>query len=62
MIGYADKTWCRYSNECADGDTCFRAFTDKDHEKAVKWWGNADYPICVYVTKPECFREKQDAA
>ncbi len=44
MMGYKDRTYCSQKN-CKN--ECARKFTEKDHVEAVKWWGSADYPLCV---------------
>lgn len=44
MIGYKDKAWC-VKKDC--DNTCGRRFTEADHKKATKWWGNEGYPIII---------------
>jgi len=41
---YKDMTWCcspNCSNECG------RQFTQEDRVKAIKWWGDDDFPLAV---------------
>lgn len=47
MIGYKDKSWCiRYTKgECVN-KSCDYAFTSDDRVNAIKWWGDANFPIC----------------
>jgi hypothetical protein len=58
MICYKDRTWCTFST-CSNfsRDKCFRAFTEEEKERAIKWWGSDEYPIAVFMGKPECFTE-----
>lgn len=57
MIGYMDRTWCpkRINQDCARRQGCYRAFTEQDQKAAEEWWGDVDFPICVYSQKPDCF-------
>jgi hypothetical protein len=55
-MGYKDKTWCTYYNNCKT--PCDRALTDEVRAEAEKWMKNA--PICQYTKKPECFKEIED--
>lgn len=57
---YKDQTFCEYYKECNDGDNCSRALTPEEHAKAIKWWGNEDAPIMVFVEKPDCFKIKEN--
>lgn len=52
---YKDQTFCEYYKECNDGDNCSRALTPEEHAKAIKWWGNEDAPIMVFVEKTRLF-------
>jgi len=51
LMGYKDKTWCM--SDCTNTD-CFRNFTDKDREQAIKWWGNDTFPIAMRDYSKEC--------
>ena len=55
MECYRDIAFCPYYKECAN--PCSRALTDKVRDDAEKWWGK-DPPICTYLEKPPCFKEK----
>lgn len=44
MICYMDRTWCASPN-CQN--KCGRKMTDEDHERALAWWGGADYPVSM---------------
>lgn len=57
MMGYMDRTWCPLSiNQCcARSQGCYRAFTKEDEKRAIKWWGDDDFPICVFSKIPNCF-------
>lgn len=56
MMCFKDKTFCPFWKECISGIECLAALTPKVEEEAEKWWGNKDYPIAVYVDKPECYK------
>ena len=57
MLCYKDSTFCTFYQECKNGSKCSRVLTDKVKEDAKRWWGNEDYPICIYSDKPDCFVE-----
>lgn len=48
MICYKDKSWCSASlgdpNERCKNYLCDRNFTQEEKNKAIKWWGNVDFP------------------
>lgn len=58
MMCYRDMTFCPYFKECKEGGLCSRALTDEVKENAKKWWGKEGAPICRFIEKPECFKEK----
>ena len=60
MLCYKDSTFCNFYLECKKGNKCSRALTDKVKEDAERWWDNEDYPICVYLDKPDCFKAITD--
>lgn len=51
MLGYRDMTFC--DSDCMNED-CGRCFTQADHEKAVQWWGNKDYPVALSDFSRNC--------
>ena len=57
MMCYMDMTFCPFK-ECADFSKCDRALTDEVHAKAKAWM--PDPPICQYMEKPDCIKEKKD--
>jgi len=48
---YKDRTFCPYGLLCKKGYTCDRVLTEKSQEDA----NNADLPIAVYTSFPDCF-------
>ena len=48
---YKDRTFCPYGLLCKKGYTCDRVLTEKIQEDA----SNADLPIAVYTSFPDCF-------
>ena len=59
MICYKDMTFCRFHEDCNEGDTCERAATTEVWEGAEA----IGLPLSVYADKPQCFnqKEKEDA-
>jgi len=53
MYCYKDMTFCTYYKDCKDA--CGRSLTDKVIAEAIKY----EAPICQYMEKPECFKEKE---
>jgi hypothetical protein len=51
---YRDMTFCTFYKDCANASTCHRPLTDEVIERAKKWWGGDDVPICQYCNKPDC--------
>ena len=49
MMCYKDKWFCTFYKECISGDNCDRALTDTEIEKAIKWWGNKNFPYAKYI-------------
>lgn len=58
MIGFRDMTFCSHYETCKSGSTCLRAYNDKVHEEAVKWWGDVNYPIAVFLNPPTCHKPR----
>ena len=56
MICYRDMTFCE-EKKCSEFKNCHRALTNKVQKEAEKWWGSKDAPICVFLGKPDCFKE-----
>lgn len=54
---YKDKTWCTYGQNCIDSKKCERNFTEEEKLKAIKWWGNEDFPLAIFAEKPKCFND-----
>lgn len=52
MMGYGDITWCK-GDGCKKFDTCPRAFNEAQKQRAKRWWGSDDYPVCYYSFPPE---------
>jgi hypothetical protein len=48
MIGYKDRTWCD-AHECSKFEVCDRAYTQKEKERAIKWWGQPSVPVSFYL-------------
>lgn len=57
MIGFRDKTFCGFWEECKRGQNCHRALTPQVEEAAERWWGGEDAPILQFYDKPHCFEE-----
>jgi hypothetical protein len=57
MICYKDSTFCSFWKDCQDGKNCSRALTNELIKKANKWWGSDNAPICIFIEKPNCFKE-----
>jgi hypothetical protein len=56
MICYLDMTFCRFHEDCNEGDTCERAATNEV-------WNDAELmrlPLSVYAEKPQCFNPKME--
>lgn len=58
MMCYKDMTFCEFYIKCNKGGSCYKALTPKIIKDAVKWWGGEDFPIAVFVDKPDCYEEK----
>jgi hypothetical protein len=56
MMCYKDATFCEF-DDCAHWDDCDRAFTEEEREKATKWWGNEEAPVCFFVSHPDCYKK-----
>ena len=54
MMCFKDITFCSFYKLCTDGSKCHRALTHDVKVAAVKWWGNDDAPISLFVDPPEC--------
>jgi len=48
MISYKDKTWCD-AQQCSKFEACDRAYTQKEKERAIKWWGQPNVPVSFYL-------------
>jgi len=59
MIVFMDMTFCTFWENCAKADECHRPLTPDVHERALKWWGGPDYPICTFVNQPSCHQLKE---
>lgn len=55
MICYRDKTFCPFS-ECANFETCDRAYTQEVQGDAVKWWGSEGAPVALWASEPGCYQ------
>jgi len=58
-MGYKDMTFCR-DKGCKNYDICDISFKGKDHEDAIKWWGDDDYILDVYTGRLDCYEEDND--
>lgn len=63
MICYKDMTFCTFWKLCKDGEGCHRALTDEIKENSWNWWNQRRAipevpPICVFSTKPDCFKQE----
>lgn len=54
MLAYKDRVWCTEAH-CAHSENCPNFFSDEEAAKAVKWWGDNDFPICAFTDRPKCF-------
>lgn len=54
MICFKDKTFCDYNN-CKNFIGCDRAFTSKEREGSIKWWGSDEAPVAFFYPEPACF-------
>lgn len=54
MICYRDQTFCPYGT-CVKFNKCPTAFTKEVEERAIKWWGSKEAPVCLYTEQPDCF-------
>ena len=54
MICYRDRTFCTEST-CSKHLDCDKFLTQEIIENAMLWWGNDQPPICLYVSKPNCY-------
>lgn len=52
MMCYKDQSWCFWSRMCGN-DSCPRKFTQQHHEDAIKWWGDANYPLMLADLKTD---------
>lgn len=53
MISYQDKTFCPFHENCKNGKTCHKAFTEKVKEGAKRM----GLGIAVYMSEPHCYEE-----
>jgi len=51
MICFKDMSFC--SAKCSNQD-CFRQFTTKEREEAIKWWGNENAPVAFMDFSSGC--------
>lgn len=61
MVEYRDMTFCSFYEDCLEGENCMRALTPQVRQDAERWAreiGLKETPICVFLEKPECFKEK----
>ncbi len=59
MMTYRDMTFCEHHENCEDGETCYKALTDKVKEEADIWWGRPGAPIAVAdFSRSGCFKGK----
>lgn len=56
---YKDMTFCPFSRGCKGASTCGRAITPEVLERAYKWWGSKEAPICTFIDKPKCYNEEE---
>lgn len=54
MFCYKDMTFCAEYKFCINGELCDRALTEIMIDRAEK----AGMPVCQFVDKPDCFKEK----
>ena len=59
---YGDITWCP-GDGCQKFDTCPRAFTEAQKQRAKQWWGSDDYPVSYYAfpKELECYETNAPA-
>ena len=55
MLSYRDMTYCPFYKECMMDANCYQALTEEVNEAAR----NAGLPICQFMDKPACFKEKR---
>jgi hypothetical protein len=53
MISYKDKIWCSDAVYCKNND-CELRLTDEEHNLAVKWWKNQNYPAIFSSFRDTC--------
>jgi len=58
MICFRDRTFCGADN-CKKFFQCPSALTLEVKEAAVKWWGNEEAPIAMYLDTPSCYEEDE---
>lgn len=50
MICYKDRSYCSFSDECAN-KSCDRNFTDADAVALARWWGGKAAPVAYMPMK-----------
>ena len=59
MICYRDISFCAEGDTCQVRIGCNRHFSDEEKDKAAKWWGGDDYPVCFAPMAETCERRKE---
>jgi hypothetical protein len=63
MIIYKDQIFCKFYNDCINGKSCNKAFTEKERINADEWWAtfnlNGGAPVSFYAEKPDCYIQKK---
>jgi len=54
MTSYRDRLFCR-DKDCANFETCDRAYTDEVATDAFRWWGGEDAPVAFSDFSSVCF-------
>jgi hypothetical protein len=58
MLCFEDITFCTFYADCIHQYTCNRPLTSEVQEQAEKWWGKPNPPICTFLDKPKCHKER----
>ena len=54
MMCYKDQTWCiQFLTGICKNKECSLALTEQEQDKAIKWWGNENFPVMLGDRKTE---------
>lgn len=60
MIRYLDMTFCGDAPHCANRENCHRYFSQSENERAIKWWGDENFPVAFSFFANTCGEFHED--